>query len=316
MRRGYGGMVRMGETNLLMVGGIGTPPTTRIPNAMYHQLPSMRFRTNEQNMYSLLTDEWMAVLFVGNCMPPTSSFIATNITDSKAIIYGGITNDGVISNDVYTVEYVDNTVHWTCVNTTGNGLYLPLGRYFHAASCISDELLLILGGKTSQHELANDCWIFNITTSAWLKIDLPTHLTQRCCHSVSCIPSGSISDSKCLLLLVGGGADEDVVIDDHYVSMAIELQLIDGEYRVINVCESYNYPSTNVSTSSPTYENTSMYKAEQRSLTISNLKQQLLDKDDEIAALKKRLDNSEDLQRQLLEQIAPTPVAGIFIETK
>jgi small-conductance mechanosensitive channel len=59
-----------------------------------------------------------------------------------------------------------------------------------------------------------------------------------------------------------------------------------------------------------------MYKAEQRSLTISNLKQQLLDKDDEIAALKKRLDNSEDLQRQLLEQIAPTPVAGIFIETK
>ena len=56
MKRGYGGMITVEDdgTYLLMIGGIGSPPTVQIQQAQYVYSEG-RVRTNECNMYNILT---------------------------------------------------------------------------------------------------------------------------------------------------------------------------------------------------------------------------------------------------------------------
>ena len=58
MKRGYGGIMSSEQTGhhcLLLIGGIGPPPSIQLPQAQYYQLPNGKVRTNEQNMYDLTT---------------------------------------------------------------------------------------------------------------------------------------------------------------------------------------------------------------------------------------------------------------------
>ena len=58
MRRAFGGIKSTehgGVYRLLCIGGVGSPPSTKLSHAQYHQLPSGRVRTNEQNIYDLTT---------------------------------------------------------------------------------------------------------------------------------------------------------------------------------------------------------------------------------------------------------------------
>ena len=54
MKRGYGGMITDG-TYLLMIGGVGSPPTVQLQQAQYIYFSDGRVRTNECNMYNILT---------------------------------------------------------------------------------------------------------------------------------------------------------------------------------------------------------------------------------------------------------------------
>ena len=57
MKRGYGGMITVEDdgTYLLMIGGRGSPPTVQLQQAQYIYLPNGLVRTNECNMYNILT---------------------------------------------------------------------------------------------------------------------------------------------------------------------------------------------------------------------------------------------------------------------
>ena len=58
MRRSSGGMILSKEAGwhcLLLIGGFGSPPSTQLPQAQYHQLHNGRITTNEQNIYDLIT---------------------------------------------------------------------------------------------------------------------------------------------------------------------------------------------------------------------------------------------------------------------
>ena len=59
MKRGYGGMITIefedNEIYLLMVGGHGSPPTVPLQQAQYIQTHDGLVRTNECNMYNILT---------------------------------------------------------------------------------------------------------------------------------------------------------------------------------------------------------------------------------------------------------------------
>ena len=58
MKRGNGGMITVEDdgTNLLMIGGGGSPPTVQLQQAQYsYSSDGQRVRTNECNMYNILT---------------------------------------------------------------------------------------------------------------------------------------------------------------------------------------------------------------------------------------------------------------------
>ena len=59
MKRGYGGMITIEDDGihcLLMIGGIGSPPTVELPDTEYSDGDTCR--TNEQNMYNLFTGKY------------------------------------------------------------------------------------------------------------------------------------------------------------------------------------------------------------------------------------------------------------------
>ena len=58
MKRAYGGMMSTdhGEWQcLLIIGGVGPPPSMHVPQAQYFQLSSGKVSTNEHNMFDILT---------------------------------------------------------------------------------------------------------------------------------------------------------------------------------------------------------------------------------------------------------------------
>ena len=66
MKRGYGGMMLAkhgGVYCLLVIGGIGSPPSTKLPQAQYIQFPSGRVRTNEQNLYNISTSKYINISY-------------------------------------------------------------------------------------------------------------------------------------------------------------------------------------------------------------------------------------------------------------
>ena len=65
MKRGFGHMILTkygGVQRLLVIGGAGSPPTIKLPQAQYIQLPSGRIHTNEQNLYNMSKSEYIHLL--------------------------------------------------------------------------------------------------------------------------------------------------------------------------------------------------------------------------------------------------------------
>ena len=52
-----------GVNRLLVIGGTGSPPSTKLPQAHYIQFPNGRVRTNEQNLYNISTSKCINVLY-------------------------------------------------------------------------------------------------------------------------------------------------------------------------------------------------------------------------------------------------------------
>ena len=66
MKRAYGGMMLNeygGVHRLLIVGGIGSPPSTKLPQAQYILFSNGRVRTNEQNLYNISTSKYINVSY-------------------------------------------------------------------------------------------------------------------------------------------------------------------------------------------------------------------------------------------------------------
>ena len=58
MKRAYGGIMSTehdGRHSLLIIGGVGPPPSTQVPQAQYCQLRNGNVSTNEHNLFDILT---------------------------------------------------------------------------------------------------------------------------------------------------------------------------------------------------------------------------------------------------------------------
>ena len=66
MKRGSGSMMLTeygGVHRLLVIGGRGSPPSTKLPQAQYIHLTNDRVRTNEQNLYNISTSKYINVSY-------------------------------------------------------------------------------------------------------------------------------------------------------------------------------------------------------------------------------------------------------------
>ena len=80
MKRGYVGMMLTeygGVHRLLVIGGVGSPPSTKLPQAQYIQLTTGTVRTNEQNLYNISTSKYINVSHIFIIRDNTVCIIST-----------------------------------------------------------------------------------------------------------------------------------------------------------------------------------------------------------------------------------------------
>lgn len=53
---------------------------------------------------------WSNPQFIGQCIPPASSFSMEKMSNNRAVIFGGAVNEGTISNTVYLMDVSVNAV--------------------------------------------------------------------------------------------------------------------------------------------------------------------------------------------------------------
>ena len=66
MKRGAGGIMSIeqaGHHCLLLIGGIGSPPSIQLPQAQYYQYSDGGVSTNEQNMYDLTIGKYINISY-------------------------------------------------------------------------------------------------------------------------------------------------------------------------------------------------------------------------------------------------------------
>ncbi|XP_011407115.2 PREDICTED: uncharacterized protein LOC105314567 [Amphimedon queenslandica] len=212
MRRGWGGMISFeleGVHHLLMIGGYGSKPSVQLPHHKYIMLPSGNWRTNEHSMYNLSSRKWNNPSVIGQCIPPSSTFIIEKINNTRTVLFGGRETDDdakdTYTNNIYILEISISTVFWQCIKKPEAIDQWPVGRNRHAGAIIitrSDcPMLVISGGVDKNNDTLDDCWIFNITQHSWIKLAVPHSVSKRFGHSLSVF----IMSPHCVWIIAAGG---------------------------------------------------------------------------------------------------------------
>ena len=61
-------------------------------------------------LFVLLLDEWTIPDISGQCMPPNSGFVMEMVHNTRAVIFGGVVEIGILSNTIYIVDIINNTL--------------------------------------------------------------------------------------------------------------------------------------------------------------------------------------------------------------
>ena len=62
------------------------------------------------NVGLLLLDEWITPTVTGDRPPPISHFTLTSVTNNTAVLFGGATTNGRVSNNVYIINFTKTSV--------------------------------------------------------------------------------------------------------------------------------------------------------------------------------------------------------------
>ena len=61
-------------------------------------------------LFVLLLDEWTIPDISGQCMPPNSRFVMEMVRNTRAVIFGGTIEGGTLTNTIYIVDVINNTL--------------------------------------------------------------------------------------------------------------------------------------------------------------------------------------------------------------
>ncbi|XP_003385415.2 PREDICTED: uncharacterized protein LOC100638082 [Amphimedon queenslandica] len=243
MRRAYGGMLSFehyGVHHLLMIGGLGSEPAVQLPHYKYIKLRSGRWHTDEHSIYNISSRKWSNPSIIGQCIRPAFGFIIERINNTRAVLFGGIeTNDDAkitATNNVYLLEISITTVFWQCIKKPEAIYQWPVGRYRHAGAVVitgpDSPMLVIAGGRDMNNDTLDDCWIFNITQSLWIKLDAPQTVCKRWAHSLLVFV---MSPHRVWIVSVGGQVDKTSFVTHPNVVMLTEVHVgtnSEGEWIV------------------------------------------------------------------------------------
>jgi Kelch motif/Galactose oxidase, central domain len=157
-------------------------------------------------LLNTISHEWNKLSLSGT-IPMKLEKYSFNINESGVfLLFGGVNHDS-ISNEMYSLEKIDNNYIWHKLECTGNA---PSPRHSHSSVCIGD-ILLILGGRTSS-EYYNTLYAFNPNLGLrWLCLnttgDKPT---DRVGHISSYVQSLDT-------MFVHGGDTRGTVSDEVYL---------------------------------------------------------------------------------------------------
>ncbi|XP_019856879.1 PREDICTED: uncharacterized protein LOC105314149 [Amphimedon queenslandica] len=331
MRRGFGGMLSFehdGVHCLLMIGGIGSKPAVQLLHNKYietmHERSSGRWRTNEHSMYNLSLGKWDYVSVTGQCIPSADGFIIEKISNTKAILFGGIvqddTTEATASNDLYllNIDLSLSTVSWQCIKKPEAIDKWPIGRYIHAGTIIVAELLypllVICGGMNNNNDKLDDCWMFDITQRTWTTWTKVGHsFSKRWAHSLSVFTFSP----RCFWIITVGGAfvsRREVTSDElvQYPYITVMKSLVFNKEKVIvqdiPVSNNRQYQSmyfqqlqlgrTHWLEYQKQKEEVQVWEGHQLTEYKTSLKEEL-----EIQAIKQQLRNEQDHSRQLTIKI-------------
>ncbi|XP_019855915.1 PREDICTED: uncharacterized protein LOC109584571 [Amphimedon queenslandica] len=98
------------EDYLAVIGGWGPSSnnTPKQPGAQYSERYGNQL-CNEVHMYRLKTDEWISPTVTGDRPPPIYNFSLSSITNTTAILFGGVAGHDRPINDVYVFEFTKDS---------------------------------------------------------------------------------------------------------------------------------------------------------------------------------------------------------------
>ena len=124
------------------------------------------------------TNEFIRVTTTGTPPPVTGASAVYDISSNSVYVFGGVSAEGNFSSELHQLNLTTNS--WSVVTVSGS---LPSGRSGHVFHIIGDVLLLAAGWE-SQNEYLHDVWIFNISSSKWMKSQSVSDLGERSCSAV------------------------------------------------------------------------------------------------------------------------------------
>jgi hypothetical protein len=230
MKRRSGGLATIetdGFVQIFSLGGFGSWPAIPHKESSYIQDRYGYVRTNEMNLFNLSTREWITPsAIVGQSMPPTSHFTIENFSESQAIIFGGIINEGDNTDSLYIIKITDNTVYWENISKPSPKIWhsivkdWPTERWGHASAMINRTTLVIMGGRTlfgSERPDNYGFWFFDITKHSWEMHGLCWDHDHRYDHSMSSV---MLSEDCVWLIFIGGFERDREQIKFHLTNLA------------------------------------------------------------------------------------------------
>ena len=176
-RTGYSGWEYAG--NLWIFGGVGRPSPEGYLN--YHGTFERHkfFRWNNQLLcYNPKTHKWINPQYFGAVPSPQSDHACATIKD-KVWLFGGYNPSFSVGNDIF--ELTMPSLTWTQIQT---GQPRPQSRRFCTLTAITDNQLVVHGGKYKMFNMLSDTWIMDLTSRSWRRYTSgEDHV--RCCHTSS-----------------------------------------------------------------------------------------------------------------------------------
>ena len=62
------------------------------------------------NVGLLFLGKWITPTVTGDRPPPITSFTLTSVTNNTAVLFGGLTTNGRVSNNVYIINFTKTSV--------------------------------------------------------------------------------------------------------------------------------------------------------------------------------------------------------------